>query len=314
VLKLEDGVPVPKCGPNEVLIKVMSAGVNPVEVYICSGNFTKPKLPHTPGGDCAGVIVEVGSKVTHFKPGDRVWTCAGSISGGAYAEYVVFDASKGIYPLPAALTFSQGAALGIPYLTAYRALFTKANAKAGQSVLIHGASGAVGIATVQIARAYGLVVLGTAGTEEGCKFVLKNGAHQAFNHKDSDYVEKIMKATNGEGVDIVVEMLADVNLKNDVKMLKTSGKVMVIGSRGKVDGFAPGELMHKEASVVGILLLIAPTEDWKESGAAMVAGIEAGWLRPAVEKEYALGDARKAQHDIMATGGRTGKLVLAIAK
>jgi len=313
VLKLDDGVAVPKCGDNDVLIKVMAAGVNPIDVYVRSGAFNAPPLPYIPGGDCAGIVVQAGSKVTKFKVGDRVWTCRSAIGGGTYAEYAAFDTTIGVNVLPAAINFSQGAALGVPYLTAYRALFTKAHGKPGQTVLIHGASGAVGIAAVQIARAFGFVVLGTAGTPEGCKFVEKNGAHKAFNHKEADYVDKIMAATNKEGVDIVIEMVANANLKKDVAMLKTFGHVVVIGSHGPVDGFAPGDLMMKEASVCGLLLLVAPASDWKESGAALVAGMEDGWLRPAIEKAYPLDAADQVHKDIMGSTGRTGKLVLDVA-
>jgi NADPH2:quinone reductase len=312
VLKLEDGVPVPKCGETEVLVKVMSVGVNPVETYIRAGHFPiKPQFPMTLGGDCAGVVVQTGSKVAKFKVGDRVWSCQSL--AGVYAEYCALDQTK-IWPLPSALTFSQGAALGIPYLTAYRALFTKAQAKPGQTLLIHGASGAVGIAAVQIARAYGLTVIGTAGTPEGCTFVEKTGAHKAFNHKEADYSKGIMAMTSNEGVDIVLEMLADVNLQKDLDMIKQGGQIMIIGSRGNIKDFSPGQILMKEAKVTGILLLVAKPEEFKESGAGIVAGMEAGWLRPVVEKEYPLAQASQVHHDIIATGGRTGKLVMCIAK
>ncbi|XP_069718283.1 quinone oxidoreductase-like [Phaenicophaeus curvirostris] len=178
-------------GGPEVL-KIQSDVVIPVpkeNQYIRSGTYArKPTLPYTPGSDVAGVIEGVGEHVTAFKKGDRVFTI-GTISGG-YADYAVAAANK-VFPLSDKLDFKQGAAVAIPYFTAYHALFQKGHAKAGESVLVHGASGGVGIATCQIARACGLKVLGTAGTEEGMNIVLRNGAHQVFNHREANYIDKI---------------------------------------------------------------------------------------------------------------------------
>uniref|UniRef100_A0A8C5V3C5 Quinone oxidoreductase n=1 Tax=Microcebus murinus TaxID=30608 RepID=A0A8C5V3C5_MICMU len=153
VLKLQSDVAVPIPKDSEVLIKVHACGVNPVETYIRSGTYSrKPALPYTPGSDVAGVIEAVGDNVSAFKKGDRVFT-TGTISGG-YAEYAL-AADHTVYKLPEKLDFKQGAAIGIPYFSAYRALIHSARAKAGETVLVHGASGGVGIATCQIARAYG---------------------------------------------------------------------------------------------------------------------------------------------------------------
>lgn len=143
VLRLQADVPIPSPEDAQVLIKVHACGVNPVETYIRSGNYArKPALPYTPGSDVAGVIEGVGGRVTAFKKGDRVFTSA-TLSGG-YADYAVAEADT-VFPLSDKLSFSQGAAIAIPYFTAYRALFLKGHAKAGESVLIHGASGGVSI-------------------------------------------------------------------------------------------------------------------------------------------------------------------------
>lgn len=189
VLKFQSDVAVPIPKDHQVLIKVHACGVNPVDTYIRSGTYSrKPPLPYTPGSDVAGVIEAVGENVSAFKTGDRVFT-AGTISGG-YAEFAV-AADDTVYTLPEKLDFKQGAALGVPYFTAYRALLHSARGKAGESVLVHGASGGVGLAACQIARAYGLKVLGTAGTEEGKNIVLRNGAHEVFNHREVNYIDKI---------------------------------------------------------------------------------------------------------------------------
>ncbi|XP_074731845.1 quinone oxidoreductase isoform X2 [Strix uralensis] len=273
VLKLQSNVLIPDPKENQVLIKVHACGVNPVETYIRSGNYArKPALPYTPGSDVAGVIESVGEHVTAFKKGDRVFTID-TISGG-YADYAVAAANR-VFPLPDKLDFRQGAAIGIPYFTAYRALVQKGRAKAGESVLVHGASGGVGIATCQIARAYGLKVLGTAGTEEGMNLVLRNGAHQVFNHREANYIDKIK----------------------------------VVGCRGPIE-INPRDTMSKESSIIGVSLFLATEEERRACAAAVLAGVEAGWLSPAVGCGYALGRAAEAHADIIGGAGAAGKVVL----
>ena len=154
-----------------------------------------------------------------MKTGDRVYT-AKTVSG-AYAEYTIALESQ-LNPLPDKISFAQGAGLWVPYGTAYTALHHHADARAGETLLIHGASGGVGIAAVQLARAMGLTVIGTAGTQRGLDLVKKEGAHHAFDHSKPNSAEEILKATGGRGVDIVLEMFANVNLATDLKLLCTS--------------------------------------------------------------------------------------------
>src|SRR6266567_358576 len=226
VMRLEE-VSDPRPGPGQVLVKVHAAGVNPVDSYIRSGTYAvKPPLPYTPGMDAAGVVVEVGPDVKGLKAGDRVYT-AGTLSG-AYAELALCAASQ-VHPLPARVNFVQGAGVSIPYGAAYRALFQRARAVPAETVLVHGASGGVGIAAVQMARAAGLTVIGTAGTEQGEKLVLAEGAHHVLNHHASGYLDKLPELTCGQGVDIILEMLANVNLGHDLQVLATGGRVVLIG-------------------------------------------------------------------------------------
>ncbi|KAM9789354.1 quinone oxidoreductase-like [Neosynchiropus ocellatus] len=308
VLKLCTDVEVPKPGPGQVLIRVRACGVNPVETYTRTGTFAliKPDLPYTPGTDVAGVVDSVGADVASFKAGDRVFTTS-TVSGG-YAEFTIATADC-VYKLPDTLDFNQGAAIGIPYFTAYRALVHKAHVKPGERVLIHGASGGVGVAACQLARALGLRVLGTAGTDEGMKLVLNNGAHLAFNHRVEGYTEQIMDATDGHGVDVIVEMLSDVNLSNDLHMLRNGGRVLVVGCRGSVE-INPRDTMAKESSIIGVMLYSATVEEWKESAAFFFAGMEGGWLRPMVGAQYPLDKAAQAHHDIIECPGAAGKMVL----
>ncbi|NXU54230.1 QOR oxidoreductase, partial [Turnix velox] len=307
VLKLTSDVPVPCPGEDQVLIKVHACGVNPVETYIRSGTYArKPVLPYTPGSDVAGVVEGIGEHVTAFKKGDRVFTLA-TISGG-YADYAV-AAANSVFPLSDKLDFRQGAAIGIPYFTAYRALFQKGHAAAGESVLVHGASGGVGIAACQIARAHGLKVLGTAGTEEGMNMILRNGAHQAFNHREAGYIDKIMEHTGMKGVDIILEMLSNVNLANDLQLLSQAGRVMVVGSRGPIE-INPRDTMSKESSITGVSLFLATEEEKRECAAALLQGVEAGWLKPTVGSQYPLEEVAKAHEDIIHCRGARGKMVL----
>ena len=168
VMQLEE-VSDPQPGPGQVVVRVHAAGVNPVETYIRSGIYPKPPTPYTPGNDGAGVIAAIGPDVQGVAVGDRVYI-AGSISG-TYAEKSLCSAKR-VHPLPTPASFAQGAAINVPYGTAYHALFQRGHGVAGDSVLVHGASGGVGIAAVQLACAAGLTVIGTAGTERGKQLVL----------------------------------------------------------------------------------------------------------------------------------------------
>jgi len=239
------------------------------------------------------------------KPGDRVYTA--KIITGAYAEYTLTPETQA-HRLPGNITFDQGAAIWVPYGTAYHALKQEANARAGEIVLVHGASGGVGTAAVQIARAEGLTVFGTAGTDKGLDLIKREGAHQAFNHTKAGYTDEIMKATGGRGVDIVLEMLANVNLAADLKMLATHGRVIIIGNRGEIT-INPRDLMARRASARGFTLWAVTEAESKEIHAGLYAGFENGTLRPVVGKEIPLAEAARAHKEVLAPGSH-GKIIL----
>ena len=172
VLKLEE-VPTLKPGAGQVLVRNHAVGVNPVDTYLRSNTDNRgPKLPYTPGSDAAGVVEAVGSDVTGVKAGDRVYV--GGTATGAYAELWLCAPAQ-VHALAGQVSFAQGAAVNVPYATAYHALFNRGHGDAGETVLVHGASGGVGIGAVQLARARGLTVIGTAGTERGRRLVLRAG-------------------------------------------------------------------------------------------------------------------------------------------
>jgi NADPH:quinone reductase len=304
-LKLDE-IPTPKPAPGQVLVKVHAAGVNPYDTYMRAGTYpVKPSLPYTPGSDAAGIIESVGEGVKKVKPGDRVYT-AKTITG-AYAEYTLALESQ-VHPLPANITFAQGAAIYVPYGTAYFALHNSAAARASETVLIHGASGGVGTAAIQLARSMGLTVFGTAGTAKGLALAGKEGAHQTFDHTKSGYTDEIMKATGGRGVDIVLEMLANVNLSADLKLIATNGRVIVIGNRGEIT-INPRDIMVKRGSIRAFTLWAVTDSESVDIFAGLNAGFENGTLRPIVGKELPLKDAAQAHIDVLAPGAH-GKIAL----
>ncbi|HEX4707443.1 MAG TPA: NADPH:quinone reductase [Candidatus Udaeobacter sp.] len=305
VLRLEE-VPAPRPGPDQVLVRMHAIGVNPVETYIRAGTYARlPALPYTPGNDGAGVVEQIGDSVTEFKAGDRVYT-AGSMSG-TYAEFALCRTTQ-VHPLPANASFAQGAAMGTPYATACRGLFQRADAKPGETVLVHGASGGVGTAAVQLARARGLRVFGTASSEEGRTLAREQGAHEVFDHRAPDHFEQIMKATGERGVDVIVELLANVNLGKDLTILAKGGRVAIIGSRGRIK-IDPRDTMQRDADIRGMVLPNTPPAELASIHAALVAGLENGTLRPVIGKEFPLAEAAQA-HRAVTESGAFGKIVL----
>jgi NADPH:quinone reductase len=306
VMKLEDA-PGLSPGPGEVLVRVEAVGVNPVETYIRAGTYArKPNLPYTPGTDVAGVVDAVGADVTSVKAGDRVYAHATTGTGG-YRAATVCDQAQ-VHALPARLSFQQGAALGVPYSTAWRALFLRAQARAGETVLIHGASGGVGVAATQIARAAGLRVIATAGTDRGMALAREQGAYEVLNHRAPDYLSAVMPLTGGRGVDLVLEMLANVNLDRDLDVLAFRGRVMLVGNRGRIE-IDPRKIMSRDAAVLGMLMMHATAEEYRVIHAALAPGLENGSLTPVIGRELPLSDAAKS-HVAVLQSGAYGKIVL----
>jgi len=304
VMQLED-VPDLSPGPKQVVVRVKAVGVNPTDTYTRSGTSRRPPLPYTPGTDAAGVVESVGKDVAGMGVGTRVYL-SGSMSG-AYAEEALCEEYQ-VHPLPEKISFAQGAAINIPYVTAYRALFQLARSMPGEIVLVHGATGGVGIAAVQLARAAGMQVIGTGGSERGRNLVIEQGAHHVLDHRAPDYLDQIQALTRGRGVDVVLEMLANVNLGKDLRILAMHGRIVVIGSRGRVE-IDPRDAMTRDASISGMLLFNMTPQETAPIHAALFAGLENGTISPVIGKQIPLAEAPRAHREIMEPGAY-GKIIL----
>jgi NADPH2:quinone reductase len=305
VLKLED-IPAPQPGQGQVVVRNQAVGVNPVDTYLRSNTDNRgPKLPYTPGSDSAGVIEAVGAGVTSVKVGDRVYV--GGTLSGAYAQMSVCAEAQ-VHPLPANVSFAQGAAMNVPYATAYHALIHRAHGHEGDVVFVHGASGGVGIAAVQIARARGMTVIGTAGTARGRQLVLEQGAHHALDHRSSSYLAELTDLTGGRGPDVILEMLANVNLRADLDVVAMRGRIVIIGNRGSIE-INPRATMNKDAAILGMALFHASPAQLAGIHAALVEGLRNGTLRPVIGQELPLADASRA-HQAVIEDSHYGKIIL----
>ena len=287
VLKLEE-VSALKPGPTQVLVRNHAVGVNPVDTYLRSNTDNRgPKLPYTPGSDSAGVVEAVGESVKGVKAGDRVYV-GGTVSG-AYAEQTLCERTQ-VHALPGNASFAQGAAVSVPYATAFHALFHRAHGEAGESVLVH------------------LTVIGTAGTDKGRRTVLEQGAHYVLDHNAPGYLDEVVKFTNGQGVDVILEMLANVNLQKDFGALAMRGRIAVIGNRGNIE-INPRLAMNKNAAILGVALFHASPAQLVGIHGALVEGLRNGSLRPVIHEELPLAQASKA-HEAVMQNGHVGKIVL----
>ncbi len=308
VLRLEE---VADLQPNEnqILVKIKVAGVNPVDAYVRAGNHaTAPPPPFTPGKDGAGIVETVGSEVSKVKAGDRVYL-ANSVTG-TYAEFALAEENQ-VYKLPENVSFEQGAGVAVPYATSFWGLFDKGKPNEGETVLIHGASGGVGIAAIQHARHFGLQIIGTASSDEGKRLIKEQGADFVFDHGAPNYLDEILEATNGRGVDIILEMLANINLQNDLNVIALKGRIVVIGNRGEVN-INPRLIMNKDATIRGFSLHTLNGAETAKIHTAIYEGLEGGWLVPIVGKAFPLAAAAQS-HRAVIEEKAFGKIILRVS-
>lgn len=308
VLRLDE-IETPSPGPGEVLIAVEAAGINPADTYMLGGAYAiVPDLPYIPGGDAAGVIEAVGAGVTDLSVGNRVF--AGTLLSGrlqdCYAEKVV-RAAQDVMILPEGVSAHQGAALGVPYGTAHYGLFARGGAQTGETVFIHGASGAVGTAAIQLAKRAGLRVIGSGGSDRGRRLILDQGADHAVDHTADGYIEEVRSLSDG-GPHLILEMLANVNLATDMDLVANYGRIIVIGNRGEITINARVAMM-KELDIRGLALFNASRAQSEEIAADLIAGLADGSLKPVIGREMALAEAADGHRAVMEPGA-FGKIVL----
>jgi len=298
---------------GEVCVRLYAAGVNPSDTYTLAGTyaFSIPQLPYTPGLDGAGVVESIGEEVTNVHVGDRVFIASlmGSKNTGTFAQKVVCDATL-VHPLPSHVSFEQGAALGVPALTAYRALFQRACLKPGQTVLIHGASGGVGLQVVQMAKSHGAKVIGTASKPEGKKMVQQAGADFVTDHVTEATIEDVLALMDGNGPDVIIEFLANKNLETDLKLIAPFGKIIIVGNRGSLD-INPRLAMQKECDILATALWNAPKDEYEQSIHGVIGMLTSGALRPIIGTTLPLQQVSQGFKQLE-KGIGNGKLVLII--
>ena len=309
VLKL-DAVTDPTPGPGEVVIEVRAAGVNPADTYMRNGTYAiVPELPYIPGGDAGGVVSAIGAGVREFQVGDSVFvgTALSFDLTGCYAEKVKRKASE-VLPLPPGVSFTAAAAFGVSYTTAHYALFERGSARAGETVFIHGASGSVVTSAIQLAKRAGLKVFGSGGTAKGLELIIKEGADHAVDHTRKGYLDEVKRLTGGKGPELILEMLANINLAADMDLAAKYGRIIVIGNRGEIT-INPRVAMMKELDIRGISLWNATREQVEPMMKDILAGVAAGALRPIIGREMPLAEAAAA-HVVVLEPGACGKIVL----
>jgi NADPH:quinone reductase-like Zn-dependent oxidoreductase len=296
-LRLEEA-PEPEPQAGQVRIRVHAAGINPADLVRLSGRLGTVPLPYIPGTDVSGEVESLGAGVTHLKPGDRVF---GRALTGGYAEKTCLPAAEAV-PLPANLSFEEGAAIPIPFYTAWQALHNKAAIKSGESVLVSAGGGGVGVAAIQLARIAGARVITTVGSKDKAEGVMALGAHAAVNYKEQDFVAETQKFTDKKGINVVIENVAADNLAKDFIAAAPYARIVVIGTgTGKTAdaSFPVFAALMKDVTMLGMSLINAG-EAIPAMAKALVGLFSEGKLKAVVSKSYPLADAPKAMEDLLA--------------
>jgi len=311
VLQLTDR-PKPVIANDEVLIKVMAAGINRPDVFQRKGNYPPPAgaPADIPGLEVAGTVIEVGKAVTRWKPGDRV--CA-LVAGGGYAEYCKAPEGQCL-PVPASLSFPEAASLPETFFTVWSNVFDRGSLQPGESLLVHGGSSGIGVAAIQMAKALGSTVYTTAGSDDKCSFCEQLGANKAINYKNADFKEEIKALTNGAGVNVILDMIGGDYMPGNIDSLAVEGRLVMINAmNGREVQLDLGKVMAKRLIITGSILRSRDTA----FKAAIAQNLEqkiwpllsSGKIRPIVYKTFDASEAVEA-HKLMESSTHTGKIVL----
>jgi NADPH2:quinone reductase len=295
---------------GQVVIDVKAVGLNFFDILMVQGKYqVKPPFPFAPGGEVAGVVREVGQGVTKFKPGDRVLA---TLPYGAYASQVAALEPQ-VFAIPDVMSFEHAAAFTVVYHTSYFALVYRAPVQEGQTVLVHGAAGGVGLSAVQIAKALGARVLATAGSPEKREFVKSQGADAVFDSRDKGWVEQVLAATDNRGADHIYDPVGGDVFDLSLKCIAFSGNLHVIGfASGTIPSCAMNRVLLKNISLVGLHWGAYQLKDpgkVPEAMAALFAMYERGQLPVQVGATFPLERAVDALAEV--SGRRVqGKVVL----
>ncbi|GAE26388.1 zinc-containing alcohol dehydrogenase [Halalkalibacter wakoensis JCM 9140] len=296
----------PSIQSNEVLIQVKASGINPVDTYFRKGIRQVDSFPHIPHFDVAGEVVEVGTDVTNLQVGDRVWA---TNAKGASAEYVAVSADL-VFPLAENATFEDGAAIAMPYMTAYLSLFNRGQLKENEAVLVYGGAGAVGHAAIQLAKKAGAFVIATASNQVKADIAKKAGADEVIVYKTDDLVTKVKELTNHAGVSLILDMSFSENMEADLEVLALGGRIITIGS--PVDNTPPlmwRQLNMKHASLIGVLLFTAPKNELIQAGQHISTELKNGTLTSHIGKVFSYTEAAKA-HETLEKKEYSGRIIL----
>ncbi len=305
--------PVPQPGKGEVLIKVAAAGVNRPDVLQRQGSYPPPPgASDIPGLELAGEVVALGEGVSAPKLGDQV--CA-LVTGGGYAEYCVAPAPQCL-PLPKGYSMEQAAALPETFFTVWVNVFERSGLKPGETLLVHGGTSGIGTTAIQLATALGSRVFATAGSAEKVKACEELGAERGINYREEDFVEVVKQATDGRGVDVILDMVGGDYIPRDIKALAEDGRLSFIaflgGPKAEVN-FMP--LMLKRLTITGSTLRARPVEVKAALATKLKEKVwpllEAGRIAPVMAASFPLGEAAAA-HALMESSGHIGKIVLTV--
>ena len=305
-----DDVTLSPLKPTEVRIQVKGAGVNFPDTLIIQGKYQlKAQPPFTPGGEIAGVVLEAGDKVKHVRPGDTV---AAIIPTGGYAEEAIAPAD-GVMPLPRGMNFTDAAAFPFVYGTTLHALKQRAQLKSGETLLVLGAAGGVGLAAVQLGKLMGARVIAAASSAEKLAMCKAQGADELIDYSKDSLKEAVKKATKGQGADVIYDPVGGALGEECLSCIAWNGRYLVIGfASGPIPNIAANRLLLKGAAAVGVFwgafLMREPKVNW-ENFQQLFAWYSDGKLRPKVSKTYPLADAGRALRDMMERKV-TGKVVL----
>jgi NADPH2:quinone reductase len=305
-------VPAPTPGPGEVLIEVRAAGVNFMDGLIAQGKYqTKPPLPFSPGAEVAGIVTATGAGVTGIRPGLRVLAATGH---GGFAEQVVMPAA-GVMPLPEGMDFAIAASFPIVYATSHHALKDRAQLQAGETLLVLGAAGGVGLTAVEIGKVLGARVIACASSEEKLALCRQYGADATINYSSGDLREKIKELTGGKGVDVVYDPVGGAYAEPCVRSLSFLGRYLVVGfASGEIPKIPLNLLLLKQASLVGVFwgafAKLRPEHN-AANFAELFAWYARGLLRPHVSERYPLAEFASALDTVMNRRAK-GKVVLLV--